>query len=124
MSMAENRVTDDARYANAQAASHGYGTGQLRASRLSAGWSQQDSHRLAVEVLENLDRAQWYAEQESPPFEEYLEGLRQDRDLAATLSDERLDTLRTVYLTGFDIGFRSALVEACRRVRQSAPAGS
>jgi hypothetical protein len=120
MNMADNRVADDARYANAQAASHGYGTGQLRASRLAAGWEPSESPRLAVGILENLDQAQWHAEQESPPFEEYLEGLRQDSDLAATLTDDRLATLRTVYVTGFDIGFRSALIEACRRVRHGA----
>ena len=113
---------DRVRYANAQAASHGFGAGRVRASRLIDGWDIDEAHRQATLVLENLELAQAYAEREPAPFEDYVNGLRVDPELAQTLTPERLATLETVFLTGFDIGFRAFLVERLAELREQAQA--
>lgn len=113
-------VADEVRYANAQAASHGFGAGQVQASRLFDGWEPHEAQGIAGRVLENLDLAQAYAERATPPFADYVNGLKADPDLARTLTPERLTTLEMVFLTGFDIGFRATLVERCTRTREFA----
>jgi hypothetical protein len=110
--------SDRDRYALAQAASHGYGAGQVEAGRLIEGWDADEALRQANLILENLDVAQAYAERPTVPFDDYENGVRADPDLARTLTPNRLAALRTVFTAGFDIGFRAALVERCDRVRQ------
>jgi hypothetical protein len=112
--------TDETRYENAQAASHGFGAGKVQASRLVAGWTQDEALREATLILENLDVAQAYAERAGVPFEDYANGLRADEHLARTLTPERLATLEMVFVTGFDIGFRACLVERLDQVRAEA----
>jgi hypothetical protein len=114
------RPTDETRYANAQAASHGFGAGKVLAGRLVAGWTPDEAQREASLILENLDVAQAYAERATVPFEDYLDGLRADEGLARTLTPDRLAALETVFVTGFDIGFRAHLVESLAQVRAGA----
>jgi hypothetical protein len=116
--VANERVTDDVRYANAQAASHGFGAGQVEANRLIDGWDEDRAHALAPRILEHLERAQAYAERATPPFDDYVAGVRADEELARTLTPQRLHTLETVFVTGFDIGFRATLVERCAQLRE------
>jgi hypothetical protein len=114
------RPADETRYANAQSASHGFGAGKVQASRLVAGWTQDEALREATLILENLDVAQAYAERATVPFEDYVSGLRADEDLARTLTPDRLATLEMVFVTGFDIGFRACLVERLEQLRTNA----
>jgi hypothetical protein len=114
------RSSDPVRYVNAQAASHGFGAGRTRASRLIEGWTAEETAAQAAQVLENLETAQAYAEREPMPFEDYVNGLRADEELARTLTPERLATLETVFVTGFDIGFRACLVEHLAETRERA----
>jgi hypothetical protein len=114
------RPADEVRYANAQAASHGFGAGKVQASRLVAGWTPDEALREANLILENLDLAQTYAERAGVPFDDYVSGLRADEALARTLTPDRLATLQTVFVTGFDIGFRACLVESLAQVRTDA----
>jgi hypothetical protein len=114
------RPADETRYANAQAASHGFGAGKVQASRLVAGWTQDVALREATLILENLDLAQAYAERAGVPFEDYVNGLKADEDLARTLTPDRLATLEMVFVTGFDIGFRACLVERLDQIRTDA----
>jgi hypothetical protein len=116
------RPADETRYANAQAASHGFGAGKVQASRLVAGWSPPEALREASLILENLDLAQAYAERARVPFEDYVSGLKADEDLARTLTPDRLATLEMVFVTGFDIGFRACLVERLDQIRTDAQA--
>jgi hypothetical protein len=109
--------SDETRYANAKAASHGLGAGKVQASRLVAGWAPDDALREASLILENLDLAQAYAERATVPFEDYVSGLRADAALARTLTPDRLATLEMVFVTGFDIGFRASLVESLTQIR-------
>ena len=114
------RPADETRYANAQAASHGFGAGKVQASRLVAGWSPEEALREASLILENLDLAQAYAERAGVPFEDYVSGLKADEALARTLTPDRLATLEMVFVTGFDIGFRACLVERLDQIRTDA----
>jgi hypothetical protein len=114
------RSSDPVRYANAQAASHGFGAGRTQASRLFEGWTGEEIALQASQVLENLELAQAYAEREPVPFEDYVSGLRADDDLARTLTPQRLATLETVFVTAFDIGFRACLVEHLAQARERA----
>jgi len=116
--------TDQERFANAQAASHGFGAGRFRASRLIDGWDDERTRQQAVLVLENLDVAQAYAERESVPFDDYVNGLRADPELDRTLTPERLALLEKVFITGYDIGFRASLVERLAEVRQHMQMGA
>jgi hypothetical protein len=109
---------DEVRYANAQAASHGFGAGRLSAVRLIERWDPEQGSERAARVLENLPLAQAYAEREDVPFDDYVSGLRADPDLASSLTPERLATLETVFATGFDIGFRAAMVERFEALRE------
>jgi len=111
---------DETRYANAQAASHGFGAGQVQAHRLVEGWAPDDARQQASVVLENLSVAQAYAERATVPFDDYVNGLKADSDVARTLTPERLTTLETVFVTGFDIGFRATLVEHLGHLRELA----
>jgi len=120
----QTRPTDEARYANAQAASHGFGAGKVQASRLVAGWPPDDALREANLILENLDVAQAYAERATIPFGDYVSGLKADEALAHTLTPDRLSTLEMVFTTGFDIGFRACLVESLAQVRAGAQAAA
>jgi hypothetical protein len=115
-----SRPADETRYANAQAASHGFGAGKVQASRLVAGWTPDDTLREASLILENLDIAQAYAERATIPFEDYVSGMRADEALARTLTPDRLTALETIFVTGFDIGFRACLVESLAQIRADA----
>ena len=110
---------DPVRYANAQAASHGFGAGKVQASRLVEGWAPDEVRRQANAVLEDLDLAQAYAERGTIPFEDYVNGLKADAELARTLTPERLATLEMVFVAGLDIGFRASLVERLAELRDS-----
>ena len=114
------RPADETRYANAQAASHGFGAGKVQASRLVAGWTPDEALREATLILENLELAQAYAERATVPFEDYVSGLKADEALARTLTPDRLATLEMVFVTGFDIGFRACLVERLDQIRTDA----
>ncbi|MGE5828436.1 MAG: hypothetical protein ACM30G_08740 [Micromonosporaceae bacterium] len=107
----------DQRAANAHAASHGYGVARRQAGRLVGEWVRGDELARVSALLDEPDQAQTYAESVDVPFEDYLAELdaMASQNGGAPPTDER-DRLHDFYLAGFDIGFRSALIEACAKI--------
>jgi hypothetical protein len=110
--MALHVITDELRHANARAASHGYGAGQIQASRLIDDWSSDDAHRHATEVLADVELAQAYAQSAPSGYDDYADRTG-GGDLGGSHSARDEADLRTAYHAGFDIGFAAALVEGC-----------
>jgi len=104
------------RAANAHAASHGYGAARAMAHHLVAGWSAEEAPGLAAVIMEQPERAQSYAESVELPFDDYLTELRAIQSDEAGESDGDRGNLYAVYAAGFDIGFRSALIEQCEAI--------
>ena len=99
-------ITDELRQANARAASHGFGAGQIEAARLIDSWPVDELDQRANEVLGQVDLAQAYAQQAPSGYDEYVQRVEVG---GSSVSDEA----RIAYQAGFDIGFSAALVEGC-----------
>jgi hypothetical protein len=137
---ASRRPTEH-RAANAHAASHGYGAARAMAHRLVADWSSEEAPGRAAVCVDQPEQAQTYAESIELPFEDYLTELRAmaeqgvapaggrsgggddtdggRRDNGAAFVNGHRDELYAVYAAGFDIGFRSALIEQCEALTES-----
>jgi hypothetical protein len=114
--MPMNAITDELRHANARAASHGYGTGQIEASRLIDGWSPDDVDRRAAEVLTQVELAQAYAQSAPTGYDEYAARVGASHPGGSHSARDEAD-LSTAYHAGFDIGFAAALVEGCAALK-------
>jgi len=104
------------RAANAHAASHGYGAARAMAHSLVANWSAEEAPANAAVIIDQPEQAQSYAESVEVPFEDYLTELRALRSAENGDSDGDGEDLYPVYAAGFDIGFRSALIEQCEAI--------
>jgi len=99
-------ISDDTRYSNARAASHGYGAGQIEASRLVGDWSSKEFDRHATEILKDTDQAQAYAQDAPTYYDEFAQRM-------SAGGVEPTEQTKVAYEAGFDIGFSAALVHGC-----------
>jgi hypothetical protein len=102
-------ITDEVRHLNARAASHGYGAGQIEASRLIDGWSAEELDQHSVEILGQVDLAQAYAQAAPSGYDDYVSRL-------AAAGETPTEEAKVAYQAGFDIGFSASLVEGVARV--------
>ena len=111
-----SRSSTELRAANAHAASHGYGAARAMAHHRVAGWSAEEAPGLAAVIMDQPEKAQEHAESVELPFDDYLTELRALRSAEDADDNGRDENLYAVYAAGFDIGFRSALIEQCEAI--------
>lgn len=101
-----NRV-DSARQSAAVVISRGLGLGQIEAQRFLGELTEEQRASLATDLQGDVGTAQALAESRSVPFEDYVKELVGKGEVEESGVD-----LLLLYRAGFDVGFRTRLVES------------
>jgi hypothetical protein len=105
-----NRV-DSARLSAALVISRGLGLGQIEAQRFLGELTEEQRASLATDLQGDVETAQALAESRSVPFEDYVKELVGKGEVEESGAD-----LLVLYRAGFDVGFRTRLVESVATV--------
>jgi hypothetical protein len=100
-----NRV-DPGRAAAAIVTSRGLGLGQIEAQRFLGELTDEQRQALAEDLHGNVDVVQGLAESREVPFDDYVRELVGKGEVEESGAD-----LSLLYRAGFDVGFRTRVVE-------------
>ncbi len=100
-------TVDPGRLSAALVTSRGLGLGQIEAQRLIGELTDEQRAALATDLRGDVEMAQVLAESRTVPFEDYVRELVAKGEVEESGAD-----LGVLYRAGFDVGFRTRLVES------------